>query len=150
MTPKALRELRRCLDNAATLVRRVRMFSRGEGFSSLSDIARAEALLAALPNTLFMWPTRSWRDPELRPLVRELQDKHPNLRLLASTDPTTTKDEFDQLHAEGWSTMHFGDEGHAENYFNCPKTYAGLKGHCALCKAGCFQPGQVHIHLKQH
>ena len=150
LTPNALRELRRRFDSPAALVRRVRMFSRGEGFSSLSDLPRAEAILAALPNTLFMWPTRAWRNPGLRPLVRELQDRYPNLRLLASTDPTTTQAEFDQLHQDGWSTMHFGDEGRAEKYFNCPKTHVKLKGHCAICKAGCFQPGQVHIHLKQH
>ena len=150
LTPEALRELRRTFDNPAHLVRRVRMFSRGEGFSSLADIARAEAILAAVPATLFMWPTRAWRDAELRPRVRELQDKYPNLRLLASTDPTTTRQEFDRLHQDGWSTMHFGDEGHAEKWFRCPKTYAKLKQHCATCKAGCFKAGQVHVHLKQH
>jgi hypothetical protein len=88
-------------------------------------------------------------------LVRELQDEFPNLRLLASTDPTTTEEEYESLVVEGWSTMFYGDPSgpavpSGQKVFACPKTFKKLKEHCAICKGGCFSAKQVHVHLKQH
>lgn len=144
--------LKRFLVTPSRTIRRVRMFSRGEGFAHQEDIGRASHILKTCKETEFMWPTRAWRDPALRPQVRALADQHPNLYLLASTDIETTQDEWQGLVDEGWWTMFYGND--TEHPFpgvkqaKCPKSWVKLKEHCAICKL-CFSK-RFHIWMKQH
>ena len=58
-----------------------------------------------------------------------------------------------------WSTMFYGDAHKTTmsdntRQFKCPKTHKKIKGHCGICKAGCFGQRvidrQTHVHLSQH
>jgi hypothetical protein len=134
---------------------RVRLCSRGEPIRDYSDIERVKALCLAAPDTLWWIPTRAWRHPLLAAMVQAEIMPQPNAAVLASTDPTTTPDEFGELVAAGWSTMHFGDEGLSPKPFKCPKTWgAKVKGACEVCINGCFKPplkGQrVDVLLRKH
>lgn len=149
LTPETLADLQPTLDRKRRQTRRIRLMSRGEAFSDYRDIERVSNI-ATSTKTLLWTPTRAWRHQLLRPMVWTLQGAHANLRILASTDPTTTHEEFESLRLEGWSTMHFGSDSLAEKAFMCPKTHRHLKGHCAICRAGCFSRKQVHVHLAQH
>ena len=136
--------------------KRVRLMTRGEAFSTFSDIARVESILIENPNTDWWIPTRAWRHPILRFAVRKLAEKHNNARILASTDPTTTTEEWAQLKSDGWSTMFFGDDEqrvtpNGDKHFLCPKTHGHVKGACEVCKKGCFRSDRrVDVHLSQH
>ena len=135
---------------------RVRLMTRGEAFSKFSDVARVESILSENPDSVFWIPTRSWRHPILRFAVRKLADNYPNARILASTDPTTTDEEWAQLKADNWSTMFFGDDNqkitpNGDKHFLCPKTHGKVKAACAVCKKGCFRADKrVDVHLSQH
>jgi hypothetical protein len=135
---------------------RVRLMTRGEAFSNFDDIGRVESILAENPDTEWWIPTRSWRNDWLRGLVRKLSDKYKNAHILASTDPTTTDEEWATLKAQGWSTMFFGDDDqritpNGDKHFLCPKTHGGVKGACGVCKRGCFNSTKrVDVHLSQH
>jgi hypothetical protein len=134
---------------------RVRLMSRGEAFSDHGDIARVEALLVAMPERIFWVPTRAWRNALIWARVQDLAARFSNLRVLASLDPSNSVEEWASLDAA--SIMFFGDDAMTHNpangrrMFKCPKTHAHLKGHCNVCKAGCFKAsGPVNVHLKQH
>lgn len=134
---------------------RVRLCSRGEPFRDYSDVDRVEQLLRACPDTTWWIPTRAWRNPILAVMIQSRIASLPNAAVLASTDPTTSQDDYDQLVANGWSTMHYGDDGLSPKPFRCPKTFgAKIKGACAVCKRGCFAPSlsgrRVDVLLKQH
>lgn len=135
---------------------RARLMTRGEAFKDFSDIDRVANILKSTPNTIWWIPTRSWRNPILFSNVRSMVAKFDNVRLLASTDPTTTDMEYAALERKGISTMFYGDDDRTETpdgtrMFKCPKTHKHLVGHCAICKGGCFRKDKpVHVHLKQH
>lgn len=129
--------------------KRVRLCSRGEAFSEPSDIGKVYDILNKNPDTLIWIPTRAWRGP-LREFVKELSMIQ-NARVMASIDPSNTKDEIDKLISEGWSTLFFGDDTDISNRFLCPKTWNKIKGECYRCGAGgCFSDIRVDVHLKKH
>lgn len=139
--------------------RRVRFMTRGEALRDHSDIARVRDILTGNPDTLFWIPTRAWRDPLLRIRIETEIMPLANAVVLASMDPTNTREDWASLKLAGWSTMVFGDDAMThtpagDRVFACPKTHKGLKGHCAICKAGCFAPRtlgrRVDVHLSQH
>lgn len=135
---------------------RVRFMTRGEAFKAVSDVHKVAEIASANPDRLFWIPTRAWRHPLLRALIQTSLLGVPNLRILASTDPTTTDAEWDALKADGWSTMFFGDDTQrvtptGDKMFLCPKTHGHVKGACAVCKRGCFRADKrVDVHLSQH
>lgn len=138
---------------------RVRFKTRGETIKEYSDIARVKDICTMSPDTTFWMPTRAWRNTFLRLKVKQLGKECPNLVPLASTDPDTTDEEWGMLKGEGWSTMFYGDDNmtmtpNGDRMFKCPKTHKGLKGHCAICKGGCFAPDvlgkRADVHLSQH
>ena len=138
---------------------RFRLMTRGETLRDQSDFARVADIASHNPGRLIWCPTRAWRDDAMR--VRILRDLFPfrNLIVLASTDPGTTAEEDAALAADGFSTMYFGDDNVSTTpagrpWFYCPKTWRKLKGHCGICKAGCFAPStlgrRVDVHLREH
>ena len=149
--------LKAMLDRKRNQTERVRYMSRGEAFRDPSDVRRIEDTANANPKRKFWIPTRAWRSRIMRPLIVALWKRCPNLRIQASTDVTTTREEQASLDAEGWSTMFFGDDEAFETLTGeprhpCAKTWEHDKGACAKrCgKGGCFDKGQTHVHLKQH
>lgn len=141
------------LDRKHLNTMRVRGCTRGETFSDVTDVNRVAYILARNPDRLFWLPTRAWRNPELRPLVRALAKAHRNARILASVDPSNTSAEVAGLISEGWSTMEVDAEGlypADAKLFRCPKTYDHKEGHCAVCRGGCFSSRPVHVSLKKH
>jgi hypothetical protein len=136
--------------------RRGRFMTRGEAFATMDDVARVAKILDATPDTIWWIPTRAWKDPILFHNARAMCSARENVRLLASIDPSDSEETVSRLQAKGLSTMFYGDDDalempDGERRFKCPKTWRGLKGHCAICKAGCFQNKKpVHVHLKQH
>jgi len=133
---------------------RARLMSRGEAFKDFSDIKRVQRLANQTPDTLWWIPSRAWRDATLWADVERLEKITPNLRILASVDPSNTAEEWEHL-AER-SIMFFGDDDMTtaptgERMFLCPKTHKHMDGHCAICKGGCFRADKkVVVHLKQH
>jgi hypothetical protein len=134
-------------------VKRWRLMTRGEAIKDHSDVDRIIAIAEATPDSLLWIPTRAWRDPELRERIRKELMPLKNLAVLASIDPETREEEQSLLD-DGWSTMFFGDDEDTEGRFKCPKTWKKMKGHCGICKAGCFAPKllnrQVRVHLSEH
>jgi hypothetical protein len=134
-----------------SIFRKVRLCKVGDPFTYLEDIDRVYSWCKANPNTLFLAPTRAWRNPDFRAKLHP--SKRPdNLRVMASVDPSNTKDEVDSLVAEGWSTMFFGDDNNhpAKNNHKCPKTWEHKKGECAYCENGCWSDKPVNVWLKKH
>jgi hypothetical protein len=148
------RQVKAFLASRRKPVTRMRLMTRGEAFRDHSDIGRTLGLLREMPDVLFWIPTRAWRDPLLRLRIEQEILPEPNAAVLASTDPTTGKDDYESLRLSGWSTMHYGGPSPAPKPFHCPKTAAHLTGACAVCINGCFkQPlkGQrVDVYLDQH
>jgi hypothetical protein len=164
------------LDRKRNQTDRFRLMTRGEAFSSLrsGDLERVIDIPDSNPDRVFWIPTRAWRRPMLRRAIEALREICPNVRILASTDPETTKEEQAQLDADGWSTMFFGDDSEAAKRetltgnprYLCPKTWGmgrsgtkedrktgkGACGDSSRCNVGgCFDSSQpVHIHLKTH
>ena len=140
--------------------KRVRFMTRGEAFATWSDVLKVKAILEDNPNTQWWIPTRAWRDPMLKALIEEMIMPLRNAALNASVDPSNTKDEWQMLREDGWSVMFYGDEDLTSvpdsdiKMFLCPKTHKKMKGHCDICKAGCFSPVtrqlQQFVHLSQH
>jgi hypothetical protein len=136
--------------------KRIRLMSRGEAFSTIADVQRVANLLDAMPDSVFWIPTRSWRNPVLFAMVQTMASKRKNARVLASMDPSNTSEEWEHVRNIGASTMFYGNDAmletpNGERMFKCPKTHAHLKGHCEICKAGCFNAKKrVNVHLKQH
>ena len=79
-----------------------------------------------------------------------------NIALNASTDPTTTSEEYAMLQQDGWNTMFYGDDDGFDKVkmFPCPKTFKGIKGHCSICKGGCMSQATIgkrsDTHLIEH
>ena len=93
----------------------------------------------------------------MRVQIESISRTYANVRILASVDPTTTREEWEMLTVNGWSTMFFGDNDMrvtpvGSKMFLCPKTHgAKVKGACSVCKRGCFRSDKrVDVHLKQH
>tara|TARA_R110002167_G_scaffold35540_7_gene113474 strand:- start:6857 stop:7543 length:687 start_codon:yes stop_codon:yes gene_type:complete len=138
---------------------RVRGCTRGENIKDVGDVYRIANLAKATPNTDYWIPVRAWRDPELKTLIEEVLFPITNVVVNASTDPTTSKEEWDMLEDDGWSIMFYGDDEmthtpKGSRLFDCPKTGKGIKGHCQICKAGCFKKitmgQQSFVKLHQH
>ena len=137
----------------------------GEIWGKRDDVEKVMLIVQEMPDTLFWIPTRAWHDGNIADLIERIVFPMPNARVLASTDPDTTLDEFVWLRYRGWSIVFTGDNddpnqllltpnGVRENktlgMFRCEKTWDMRKGHCATCDAGCFSPEQVEVHLKWH
>jgi hypothetical protein len=151
----------RLLERRRYPIARFRFASQGEAFSTAADVAKVESIIRTFPSILFWVPTRAWRSPALRAIVFDRVMTQPNARVMASLDPSNTSEEFRGLVEDGWSTTFFGINaidslqpimfyGWAQGRFKCPKTWQEKKGHCALCRDGCFSRGPVHVHLKRH
>lgn len=139
----------------------VRIATRGEALKNRADLEHVRSLVASCPDTLWMLPTRAWRDPAMRELIQTRLMGLGNLRLLASIDRTSTQEEYDALVADGWSTMGFwarGDNPHPfapETCLRCPKTWGGAHGAtaCKRCSSegiGCFQSARKDVFLRLH
>ena len=135
---------------------RFRFQTRGETFASIADVLRVKDILKKNPDTIFWMPTRAWRNPFLKNLIESHIFPLANARTLASTDIYTHGREWKQLKETNWPTMFFGNDDlkttpNGDKFFLCPKTHKDLKGHCGICKAGCFRNNKrVDVHLKQH
>ncbi len=130
---------------------RIRLCKVGDPFKDYQDIERVALWAKANPSTKFWAPTRAWRNAKMKARIEKLFDI-PNLHIMASIDPSNTKEELDDLAKSGWSTMFFGnDEEHPIGaYYKCPKTWEKTKGSCGSCTRGCFNNKQVHVWLKKH
>jgi len=147
--------LARKLERARRQTKRARFMTRGEAFKDFNDIPRVRRILEKTPNTTWWIPTRAWKNPVLWIAVLGLKARFENVRILASVDPSDSEDAMRKLEADGVSTMFYGDDdalttpsGTAR--YACPKTHHHAAGFCALCRKGCFNAKQVHVHLKQH
>lgn len=136
--------------------KRRRLMTRGEAIKDMVDVYRVRAMALAEPDVVYWIPTRAWRSKHLKSLIEMELMPLKNIALNASTDPTTTSDEYTMLKADGWNTMFFGDDAGFDDYkmFPCPKTFKGIKGHCAVCKGGCFSQTTIgrrsDTHLIEH
>ena len=140
-------------------IKRFRGCTRGENIKDLKDIDRWEDIAIENPDTEIWIPTKAWRDPFLKQEIEERLFPFTNLAINASVDPTTTEKQWIDLIEAGWSTMFVGDDERKTNplgepLFKCPKTGVFKlkasdseeeaawkkknKGHCGICKAGCF------------
>lgn len=143
---------------------RFRACTRGEPFASYEDILKWQDICLTNPTTDFWMPTHSWWSPTFSKLnmfyvthLEKIFTTIPNAHVLASVDPANRKGWAD-IEKRGWSTMFFGDDSletsdEGTRLFKCPKTFKSLKGHCGVCKAGCFAKSigrQVHVHLEGH
>jgi len=153
------REIKAILSRKKKPTKRARGCTRGENIKDYEDIERWVDIATENPDTDFWVPIRGWRDIFLRKEIERVLFPISNLAILASTDVTTTEKEWQELKEAGWSTMYVGDDELentplGERMFKCPKTFKKLKGHCGICKAGCFKSitlGQaVDVHLSQH
>ena len=141
-------------------IKRVRFMTRGEAFATWSDVLKVKAILEDNPDTQWWIPTRAWRNLILKKLIEEMIVPLKNAAVNASVDPSNTKDDWQMLRSDKWNVMFYGDEDLTIvpdsdiKMFLCPKTHKKLKGHCDVCKAGCFSPStlqrQQFIHLSQH
>lgn len=135
---------------------RARLMSRGEAFKDFSDLQRVQRLAKQTPDTEWWVPTRAWRDERLWGDVEALESMTPNLRILASLDPSNTDEEWERMKKTSRSVMFYGDDEMTtaptgERMFMCPKTHKKLEGHCSICKGGCFRTDKrVLVHLKEH
>lgn len=146
-------------------VPRFRFSVKGEIWLVRRDVEKVMLIMRGMPETLFWIPTRAWQSGEMADLIERLIFPLPNARVLASTDPTTTLDEFVWLQHRGWSVVFTGDnedpgqllltphgtqQKRTFGMYRCEKTWDQRSGHCATCDAGCFSPEQVEVHLKHH
>jgi len=141
------------LDSKRTDTSRVRLASRGECVADYSDIPKIKDIADKNPDRLFMLPTRAWRDSLLHAAFKSAVEDLPNLRPLASLDPSNTDEEVEFLKDTGWSTMFYGNNMATKGRAKCPKTWTSSgKVKCQNCPSNnhCFSSKQVHIHLKQH
>lgn len=143
-------QLNRILSRKRRDTSRFRLMSRGEAFKTEDDVNKVVDFAEKNPDTVFWIPTRAWRSARLRSLIEDGLMGRENVRILASTDPTTSEEEQEMLERRGWSTMFFGDNSATEGRVKCPKTWEGKKGYCIGCEKGCFSKGRVDVHMKQH
>jgi hypothetical protein len=99
-------------------IHRFRLCARGEPISEVQDLVRLRKLALLNQHTLFKIPTRSWRDPVMRSNYGII-DRLPNIRLIASIDPSNTLKELEI--ASSYKTLFFGnDEHHPFEAFDIP------------------------------
>jgi hypothetical protein len=134
--------------NKRRKIKKFRFCTRGEAFASIEDIVKIHNIIAGNPKVTFWVPTRAWRNPSFKLIIETIIKPMKNARVLASTDPTTTQDDFEALKESQWSTMFFGDNS-PRDAFKCLKTW-GKEFTCNQCKDGCFSKKRVDIHLKTH
>lgn len=155
----SIKALQQQLFRSRRQTKRARLMSRGEGIKEVTDVFRVKILCESTPDTTWWLPTRAWRNKKLKQLIEDILFSIPNLQVNASTDPTTTRKEQKMLEESNWSTMFYGDDTQTktltgERRFLCPKTHKKLKGHCSLCKGGCFSQRTLgkrsDVHLSQH
>jgi hypothetical protein len=131
-------------------VKRFRFATRGEVFYSSANILKVAEIAEAMPGTIFWIPTRAWRNPVRRAEIMTHLFPLPNVRVMASIDPSNSPAEISVLKTENWSTIFFGDNAQLEDRLMCPKTWHHIKGCCAKCECGCFSTKRVDVHLKEH
>lgn len=143
---------------------RFRFAVKGETWTATCDVVKVGKIASLLPSTHFWIPTRAWHDHAMRNYIERIAAHHPNIHALASVDPDTTLGELAQLRADGWSLVFAGDNGcgqmlldgdsarenPTDGMHRCEKTWEQRSGHCEVCVDGCFSPGRMEIHLKQH
>ena len=137
----------------------------GEIWAKPSDVEKVYLIMYQMPETLFWIPTRAWHDGNMAEAIERLILPMDNARVLASVDPDTTEDEFVWLRHRNWSMVFAGDNSDPNQMLlapggtqekltarmhRCEKTWDQLSGRCATCEQGCFAPGSVRVHLKQH
>jgi len=151
------KHLAKSLSRKKRQTNRVRLMSRGETFKDTADITRVVRILKDNPNSIFWIPTRVWRDKALWDKVKIISRFFDNVRILWSFDPSNSLDEWQLARDNDASVMFYGndnllvDPSTNEKMFKCPKTHKDLKGHCNICKRGCFwQKERVVVHLKEH
>lgn len=146
--------MRKILKRKTKGTKRIRLCTRGEPFRDATDVKRIQEWVYINPEWTWWIPTRAWREPGLRESIElEIMDALPNARVMASIDPSTEESTHDFLYRKGWPRLYYGDNNYSSMYptFRCPKTWKKLKGHCAVCKGGCFSNGRAQVvHLKQH
>ena len=132
-------------------ISRLRLCKVGDPFTNEYDINRIKALAQAAPNTLIWAPTRAWRSPILRELLKP-SSLPINLKVLASIDPSNTTEEVKSLQQDGWSTMFFGDDIRhpTGKSYKCPKTWQKIHKFCSRCTNGCFKNERVDVWLRKH
>ena len=148
--------------------KRFRFCTRGEALSVMADIKKIKDIVNSNKDVNFWVPTRAWRNAEMRKVIITELLPIPNLFIQASTDPSNTQVEVDQLHLDGFRMMFFGNDKVALTPkgikpFKCPKTWVTraksdpnrkFKPQCAGCLNGCFGKDRgsksAVIWLKQH
>lgn len=147
LTAKSLQKI---LSRKRHQTKRIRLASRGEILASFVDVLKVRRLCLGLPDVQFWLPTRAWRQPGLRILCETLLFPFKNLHIMASTDPSNSREEMDMLKRNGWSTYFFGDNEIPPfpKMLKCPKTWQNRKGYCPFCSEGCFSGKQVHVWSK--
>jgi hypothetical protein len=135
--------------------KRFRFMSRGEAFTCFNDIKKVEDIVKKNKNTKFWIPTRAWRNDHLLKCINTVLGKYDNVYLIASMDPSNTKEEWKKLKENNWSTMFFGDDTltqtpNGDKFIKCKKTWEKKKGHCQRCSNGCFSNKRTDVILKKH
>lgn len=137
-------------------VNRIRFCTKGEPLSEIGDIDKVADIATSCPDVLFWMPTRAWRRPEFREKTEAKLLSIPNLRVMASVDPSNSREEVQEIVSKGWSTMFFGidnvdaaEETFGTKFSKCPKTHDAQHGSCQTCNL-CFGAKQINVHLKQH
>lgn len=139
-------------------IARFRFCARGEPFDDGSAVLKIADIVSSFPNIMFQIPTRAWRSPLMKGLIERKVMRFPNAKVIASIDPSNTEQELNSAH--DWGTFFFGNNEHhpyeddmlygQSNIVKCPKTWRGMKGHCEVCKVGCFNKEIKDVWLKQH
>jgi hypothetical protein len=158
-------------------LRRVRLCTRGETFTSVDDCKRVGDWVAGNPGCLFWIPTRAWQtgksgSPEhwfsinsvMIEAINQYVRCYSNARVQASLDVDTVG-HHGVLKDLGWSTMYFHREnavpGFGASARRCRKTWetrvnpktgrrVHLKGVCRTCRTGCFSADRTDVWLKYH
>jgi hypothetical protein len=146
-------------------VPRFRFSVKGEIWLKKDDVEKVMLIMRQMPETLFWIPTRAWHSGEMADLIERHIFSLRNARVLASTDPDTTPDEWMWLRYRRWPIVFSGDNDDPRQLMlapggarekvtlgmhRCEKTWDQRSGRCATCGEGCFSPEQVEVHLKRH
>lgn len=132
---------------------RMRLATRGEAFAVPSDVHKVADICLENPSTTFWVTTRCWIDRTMARTVEKGLLGIPNIRVLASLDPSHSARQWNRAYDLGWNTIFFGDDDFedpvVERYL-CPKTWDHKASYCRICRNGCFKKGPVHVHLAVH
>jgi len=131
-------------------ISRFRFCTRGEIFDTIESYNKVRELVTSFPNISFEAPTRAWRNKDLKELIESDIMRFPNAFIIASIDPSNTKEELETI--KHWRTLFFGDNNtHPfNNVVKCASKWEHIKGLCATCGNGCFSKERKHIWLKEH